>query len=112
MVGSAGIAAMMGGRASPEAVEVMQRRELDLGQHRSQPLTPQVVRQADMLLTMTRSHRDAILTEWPDAAPRTRTLCHDEADVSDPIGGTLEAYERCAQQIEKEIDRIVGELEC
>ena len=36
----------------------------------------------------------------------------EERDVPDPIGGTLEAYERCAQQIEKEIDRIVGELEC
>jgi tRNA threonylcarbamoyl adenosine modification protein (Sua5/YciO/YrdC/YwlC family) len=111
LVGSAGIAAMMGGRASPEAVDVMQRRELELGEHRSQPLTAQVVRQADLLLTMTRSHRDAILAEWPDAALRTRTLCHDEADVGDPIGGPVEAYERCARQIETEIDRVVTELD-
>ena len=39
IVTSAGIAAMMGGRASPEAVEMMSAMGLDLAGHETQPLS-------------------------------------------------------------------------
>ncbi len=103
IVMSAGIAAMMGGRASAEAVAVGDRLGFDLRNHESQPLTPQLVRHADLILTMTRSHREAIVAEWPEAGQRTHVLVQGGGDVADPIGGPIELYEQCAAQIEREL---------
>lgn len=110
LVMSAGIAAMMGGRPSPEAVEVLRPMGLDLSDHTTQPLSERLVQQADLIFAMTRSHRHAILSEWPDAAERVRLLCHDRGDVSDPIGGTPDQYAKCAEQIKRELETWMNEL--
>jgi len=110
VVMSAGIAAMMGGRAAAEAHAVVSEYGLDLRNHESQPLTDSIVRNADLMITMTRSHRHAIIAEWPEAAPRVKLLCKKGGDVADPIGGPIEAYRRCAQQIGAELDYWVDEL--
>ena len=104
MVLSAGIAAMSGGRASSEALETMSERGLNLSQHESQPLSERLVRFADLILTMTRGHRDAIVAQWPYADARTHVLCHEGGDVADPIGGPLDAYRRCADQIDAQLE--------
>jgi tRNA threonylcarbamoyl adenosine modification protein (Sua5/YciO/YrdC/YwlC family) len=111
LVMSAGIAAMMGGRASHESVYVMQQWGLDLTQHETQPLTEPLVRHADVIFTMTHSHREAILAQWPSAARRVKVLCRDGADICDPIGGPVERYERCAQQMREEIAQRIEEFD-
>ena len=111
IVASAGISAAMGGRPSPQAVEVLRARGLDLSQHESQPLNEQLVRHADLILTMTRGHREAILGQWPTAAGRTQVLREDENDVPDPVGGPAELYKRAAEQIEAELKYWVPRLE-
>jgi protein-tyrosine phosphatase len=107
---SAGIAAMMGSRPSPEAVMVMREMGLDLADHTSQPLSERLVQQSDLIFVMTRSHRQAILSEWPNAAERLRLICHDRSDVSDPIGGTPDQYAQCAEQIKGELEVWMNEL--
>ena len=104
LVMSAGIAAMLGSRASGAAVEAMTEHGLDISEHESQPLTNQLVQHADVILTMTAAHRAALLANWPDAADRTLPLCQGNRDVSDPIGGSLELYRECAAQIKSAID--------
>jgi protein-tyrosine phosphatase len=111
MVMSAGISAMMGARPSPEAVSVMDRLGLQLADHESQPLTVQLVRHADIIWTMTRSHRQAIVAQWPEASPRTFVLARDQTDIADPIGGPVEYYEKCAVQIKSALEKRVAELE-
>ena len=108
---SAGLSAMFGGRAAPEAVATMAREGLDLASHVSQPLTEQLVRNADLLLAMTRAHRDAILAQWPDAGGRVHLLMQSGADVPDPIGCPAEMYERCAAQLKAGIEPWVKNLE-
>jgi protein-tyrosine phosphatase len=110
LVMSAGIAAMMGGRPSPVAVEVMKQMGLDLSDHTTQPLSERLVQQADLIFVMTRSHRHAILSEWPEAAERVRVLCYNQGDVSDPIGGTADQYAKCAEQIKSELETWMNEL--
>ena len=110
IVMSAGIAAMMGGKASTTAFQAMRDMGLDLTDHESQPLTETLVRHADVIYTMTRSHREAIVAQWPNAARRTHLLCGDGADIGDPIGGSLEVYQRCAAQIRKELATRLDEL--
>jgi len=99
VVMSAGIAAMSGGGPSAEAVQVLAEQGLDLRQHVTQPITDRLVRHADLILTMTQAHRQAIVSHWPEAAARTQLLNPDQTDIVDPIGGPLEAYTRCAAQI-------------
>jgi len=109
MVISAGVAAMTGGRPTTEAVDVMAERGLDLSGHVSQPVTERLARQADLILAMTRSHREAIAVQWPGAADRTRVLCRNGADVADPIGGSRELYARCAEQIDEQLREHVSD---
>ena len=111
LVMSAGIAAMMGGRATHEAMQSMELIGLDLNNHETQPLTESLVRHADLIFTMTQSHREAILAQWPSASGRTRLLSRDGSDICDPIGGPLERYEHCALQIRQELAVQVEKLE-
>lgn len=114
LVMSAGIAAMLGGRAAAEAIDALTPLGIDLTGHESQPLTETLVRHADLILAMTRSHRQAILAEWPEVASRVKLLCHDDSDVPDPVGGPAEQYERCLAQMKPEVekwaDRVAEEL--
>jgi protein-tyrosine phosphatase len=111
LVMSAGIAATLGGRATPEAVQVMSAMGMDIADHETQPLTEPLVRHADLIYTMTRIHRDTIVARWPNAAERTFMLCADESDVCDPIGGPVERYQRCAAQIRAELEIRMASLE-
>jgi protein-tyrosine phosphatase len=67
MVASAGVAANAGSPPSPEGVEILSGRGVDLRGHESQPVTPQLLSQADHIFTMTRSHRDFLVREFPGA---------------------------------------------
>ncbi len=107
---SAGLAAMMGGPAAREAVAVLAESGIDLGSHESQPVTEVLVRHADLILTMTRSHRNALLAEWPDAAERTKLVNRSGADVVDPIGGSPEVYRQCAAKLRGELEAWVNEI--
>jgi len=110
-VASAGIAAMSGGRATDEAVQVSASMGVDIRLHGTQPLTEPLVRYADRIYTMTHSHRQAIVAQWPSAAERTHLLSPVGDDISDPIGGPVERYQRCAEQIRVELAPRLDELE-
>jgi protein-tyrosine phosphatase len=111
LVVSAGVAAAMGARASPEAVKVLADMGLNLRDHETQPLTEPLVRHADAIFTMSRSHRDAILAQWPGAASRTRLLSKAGTDICDPIGGPVDRYQRCALQIRSELEMQLEDLD-
>jgi len=110
MVISAGLAAMTGAPASPPAVEAMQARGLDLAQHESRPLSEVLVRFADVILTMTHGHREAILSQWPEAEDKTELIRRDGRDVDDPIGGDVAQYESCARQIDAHLAGWIASL--
>lgn len=108
---SAGVAANAGSMASPQAVEVMDSRGLDLTGHSSRPLDDAVMNVADLVLTMTRGHQAAILAAWPDMHDRVHTLRRDGGDVSDPVGMPVEVYTSCADQIDGELSAWVEALD-
>jgi tRNA threonylcarbamoyl adenosine modification protein (Sua5/YciO/YrdC/YwlC family) len=110
LVMSAGIAAMSGGRAAAEAVQAVAELGLDLRGHETQPLTEILVRHADAIYTMTRSHREAVIAQWPSAAERTWMLSPNGEDICDPIGSPVERYRRCVAEIQAELNVRVEEL--
>ena len=99
VVASAGTAGGFGS-ASDHAVAVMGDRGIDISQHRSSHLSEDVIRHADHVFAMTRSHLDRIIGLVPQAADRVKLLLLDQ-DVVDPIGGDKGEYEACAKVIER-----------
>ncbi len=100
IVSSAGVAAASGLTASPEALQAVARMGIDLQHHQSQPLSESLVRCADAIYVMTHSHREEILRRWPSAAPRVFLLHPEGKDIFDPIGGSPDEYQACAEEIE------------
>lgn len=108
---SAGLAAPVGAPASPEGIEILAGRGIDIRAHESQPLTDRLLEQVDDVFTMTRSHRESILAARPDLADRVRVLAADGSDISDPIGGTMQDYVACHTEIERHVQAIVDGIE-
>lgn len=109
IVQSAGLAAGEGYPASPESVQILEERGIDLHEHSSQPASPRLLQQADKVFTMTRQHRDLILREFPEMSGRVELLARDGNDILDPIGFGMDEYEKCANQIEANLKTILEE---
>ena len=110
-IASAGIAAMAGAPAAEQATFVMSESGMEIGDHASQMITERSVQVADLILTMTNSHRQAIVSHWPMLEPRTKTLRADGGDISDPIGSPVETYQACAEQIEQNLQHWVEQVD-
>lgn len=108
---SAGLSAFPGGAASAEAISVMKQRGLSLVHHQSRAVSDRLLAQADLVLTMTNSHRQAIVQKWPELASKTHLLSSGYGDLSDPFGGTEAIYAACADQIEDYLQRWVDQIE-
>lgn len=107
---SAGIAAGESDPAAREAVQVMQETGLDLSQHLSQQVTASMLDESTLVLTMTERHRFVLLEARPDLSERIHLLNRSGADIADPIGGTLDDYRLCAQQITENLQLWIDEL--
>ena len=92
--------AFPGGSASAEAQAVMKERGLSLNEHQSRSITAHGLQNADLVLTMTKSHRNAILDQIPEIESKVHLVSGASSDVSDPFGGPKAAYSACADQVE------------
>lgn len=109
-VTSAGTFAGVGSPPSVGAVEAMALRSIDLSGHRSQPLTPELVHQADHVFCMTTDHVDTVLSLAPSARDKARLL--DEGDaIRDPFGGSVADYKLCAVHIEEAVQAKMAEID-
>ena len=117
-VASAGVAAFPGSPASGGAVRVARSRGLDLSDHASTPLTPELARDADLILTMTSSHlmrvvelgageRAAVITSFAAGADDATDL----AGVPDPVGGPDGEYEETFEVLTDLVDRCLDRIE-
>jgi protein-tyrosine phosphatase len=59
-ISSAGTRAREGNAAAPASVAIAAGWGVDLRQHRSQPVTDELLERSDLILTMTEGHRDAL----------------------------------------------------
>ncbi|MCA9052809.1 MAG: low molecular weight protein arginine phosphatase, partial [Planctomycetaceae bacterium] len=110
LVVSAGLATTAGMPASEHSVSLMREEGVDLTGHHSQPATPELLGIADLIVTMTRSHRDSILARFPALSDRVRVLSATGGDVSDPYGGNREEYQRCRDEIREHLQQLLAAL--
>jgi len=82
---SAGTRAVIGYGMEPTAAEVLRSMGGDPEGFRARQLSPAIVGDADLILTMTTRHRDRVLSESPQAMRRTFTLLEAERLLTVPV---------------------------
>lgn len=96
---SAGTSAGSGAPASAENAAALRSIGVEAGEHRSRPLTRQLVAEADFIFTMAGWHRDGVLALDPGAASRTWVLDPEGQDVPDPVGLPQDVYNQTAARL-------------
>lgn len=96
LVHSAGVHALEGHRAASGTLAVARNRDLDLSAHRGASLSPVGVKGADLVLTLTESHRAMVNTRAPGSVSHVFTLREFARLVTalKPLDAGLEPVER------------------
>ncbi len=113
IVKSAGLAAT-GTPASTNAIAAMSEIDKALGiqlaAHISQPATPELLREADVIAVMSASHARAALLMGVDA-DRVRILSVDGGEgIADPYGGNLECYRQTRDELDRAVQTLAQEI--
>ena len=108
-VHSAGVNTDNGYPASSNAIIAMRRESLDLSSHKSQQLSYELLERATLILTMTQGHLHSVKSAAPHAYAFTLgQYANQDIDISDPYGGDLATYQRCARQIKQLLESSVA----
>ena len=100
-VASAGVMAMPDQPASAHAISAMEMRQINLQNHKAQMISEDLISWADVVLTMTPSHKNAIDIDMKTEG-KVYTLgeyAGCDVSISDPFGGNLNVYLSCADEI-------------
>lgn len=111
---SAGVAAFPGAPLANHTDAILKERGLTLN-HQSQPVTEELIRWADLVLTMTSGHKEAIGQRHPQALDKLFTLkeyagLSGNLDIADPFGGPLEAYRETERELEEALRLAIKKL--
>ena len=116
-VQSAGIGALAGQPPSQHAVEAMSEWGADITHQRSQMIHTDLVSTSEAIFGMTQGHVDAVLNHFPQSKGKTflvrefvEGLEQYQKDISDPIGGDLEVYRHCRDEIAQGVQGIFHRL--
>lgn len=104
---SAGVYAEEGYGASSHAITTLGRRGIDLHEHRSRPMTAQLLAEADIVLVMEEAHRRSLFYLAPQHLAKVFLLSEmagEYDDIADPYGGPLEGYNQTANLLEALIE--------
>ncbi len=101
---SAGISAFTGDEVSPNAVTAAAKYGCDISSHRARRINSYIIDEADLVVCMTQSHKNALLPFVP--TEKLTAL----SDIPDPYGGDERVYVLCASMLYDEIRKLVEEL--
>ena len=98
---SMGVAAFDGSPASENACKVMEDFGLNIDSHKSKNIDTELLENAKLVLTMTRSHLAFVKSFCMGANAFTLAeYAGEDRDIQDPFGGDYEAYHNCAKEME------------
>lgn len=101
---SAGTWASTGSPAAPYSQYVMKMRGMDISNHRSKPVTEDLLKQFKLVLAMESHHKEGMMVAFNDFAHRFYLLSEmvgTVENIEDPIGGELEDYRETADRLER-----------
>jgi protein-tyrosine phosphatase len=111
-VRSCGVAAESWYEVPEAARRALARRGVPPFEHKAQLVSRDLLRWADLVLTMTRSHRDSLADRFPEFRAKLRLLREEAGfgaqDVADPMGRPDETFERCLAAIEESLEALLA----
>lgn len=105
---SAGITAQNGLPASEKAVNILEDVGIDISEHESRQLSIALVKEADIILAMTKNHKHIITTMIPEAKSKTFTLKEfamgnlDYEDILDEIRTMYSISDKKRDELERQ----------
>ena len=125
-VASAGVGAFPGDPAGEYAVEALGEVGIDGVEHRSKRAHLHLLEQYDLILTMTPSHKEQLVTMAPELTGRIFLLkefaervkrgkdsaesVEKDHEISDPFGQSLDVYRRSRDEIDRAVQTVVEHL--
>ncbi len=116
-VSSAGLLALPGNSATYLAQQAADVEfGVDLSEHQARPVTEELLKLCDLALVMEKSHEEALLSAFPEAAGKVLLLRHfarhgsRRRGIADPYGLQYEAYRFCFVDIEDSVSGLVEYL--
>lgn len=111
---SAGIYAVPGSMASYNAVKAMEEWDIDVKRHTARQIDLQMMKDADVILTMTEVHKRLLTGFDPVSSSKIFTLKEyangTVGDIPDPFGGSIEVYRRCAAELKEYIKKALYKI--
>lgn len=112
---SAGLLAETGARAAAHTTRIAREWDEDLSLHSSKTLSESDAKNADWLVVMNASHAFALRECFDADEHKVLLLGNFEPDsknseISDPFGGSREAYETCAGRIQRAVAGLAGAI--
>jgi len=114
---SAGVSALVDGKATSMAIEVAEEDGVNLSRHRTRRADDGVLKGADLVLTLSPVYKEALARKY---TPRFGLFAlkefgveeepPEDRTIADPAGGSKEMYRRCYREIKEEIERILPRL--
>jgi len=101
-VSSAGVSSVDGWNATPEAIEVMEEKGIDISRHSARQATGEIIDAADLILTMTERHKEILKNDYPHASEKIFTLkefAGTGIDIEDPYFTSKGFYEMILGEI-------------
>lgn len=113
---SAGLLALPGNSATHLAQRVAAEYGVDLSDHKAKSVSKDLIAWSDIVLVMEKSHEQALLAAFPEAAGKIFLLRHfarygsRRRGIADPYGLEYDAYRFCFLDIEDSVSGLVEYL--
>lgn len=113
--GSAGVAALVGEPAATRAVQAMDELGIEIGGHRARQVDGAMVEAADLVLTMTPDHREALRKSFGESGGKIQTIPEyvtgdTAAGIADPYGHDISVFRASAREILRQIESLLDHL--
>ncbi len=100
IIDSAGLSAVVGNGADPNALAVMTELGIDMSDHIAKQIDETLVMCADLILTMSDNQSKWIEDRWPHCRGKTFRIGHwIDQDIADPYRHDLSVFEDARQDI-------------
>lgn len=99
-IDSAGLSAVVGNGADPNALAVMNALGIDMSAHIAKQIDETLVKRADLILTMSTNQTKWIIERWPHCRGKTFRIGHWlDKDIADPYQQQKSAFKRAREDI-------------
>lgn len=115
IVDSSGLRVVLPGPTA-EAQKVMENMGVNISNYATKQFDPNYAKEFDYIITMTQRQKNEIINLTPNTHERVYLLGEfsndkNNMDISDPFGGNIEIYTKCANKIMNLLKEFINTLE-